>query len=326
MVVLNHPRWPKPRDTGLPHGPFAVQGLDRATGAFATGQTYAFDGIELVNSTTRISDADSRPRWLIEDWFALQNRGYHVSAVGTSDSHTVGDPVGQGRTYVECDTDLVQEIDVDAVCAAFRTGRSSVSLGIFATASLGDGTRMGGTSTASTGAPVRLDLRVAAPGWVRPRAAEIYASGEQIATMQVPLEPGAPTDVTLSFMLPPPRHDAHLVCVVLGDAVTGPYWRTREDFTIAVTNPIYLDADGDGAYSAPREIAARMLPRAPEDSDALGRLLENLEPAIGLHLLDLVAAEHPERARALDATVDRLAQVSRLWELYREGRPSTGER
>ena len=67
--------------------------------------------MELVNATVRASDA----MYNFIDWFALLNHGEKITAVGSSDSHTVGDPVGQGRTYLVSSTDDPGAIDVDEV-------------------------------------------------------------------------------------------------------------------------------------------------------------------------------------------------------------------
>ena len=57
--------------------------------------------MELINSQTE----EQEPMLLFRDWFALLNRGESVYAVGSSDSHTVGGVVGQGRTYVVSSSD-----------------------------------------------------------------------------------------------------------------------------------------------------------------------------------------------------------------------------
>ena len=62
-------------------------------------------------------------------------------------------------------------------------------------------------------------LRVAAPGWVRPRRARVFLNGVEVAAREIDAEPGAPTDVVLPMTVAAPPHDAHLVCVVVGDGV-----------------------------------------------------------------------------------------------------------
>ena len=114
VVILNHPRWPR-----IPTGPFGVYHLNRVTGELPGRKGVPFDALELVNATQLVTD----PLFTFVDWFALLNYGHNVTAVGSSDSHTVGDPVGQGRTYVRSSTDVPNKINVDEACAAFRRGR-----------------------------------------------------------------------------------------------------------------------------------------------------------------------------------------------------------
>jgi hypothetical protein len=124
VVILNHPRWPSASDS-----PFGHHNLDRLLGRFDPPIELPVDATEMINSTTE----EKSPRGLFLDWFALLNRGVRIFAVGSSDSHTVGEPVGQGRTYVPSNTDVANAIDVNASCTAIREGRTSISQGIFAT-------------------------------------------------------------------------------------------------------------------------------------------------------------------------------------------------
>ncbi|MFT7463629.1 MAG: hypothetical protein ACI9EF_001974 [Pseudohongiellaceae bacterium] len=123
MVILNHPRWPDHQG-----GPFGKTGLDSLTGARASGAVFEFDAIEVVNLSVR----ERLPEVLLNDWLSLLSRGQRLVALGSSDSHTVLHPVGQGRTYVMADDTDAATLDVDEVCRNLVAGRCSVSLGIFA--------------------------------------------------------------------------------------------------------------------------------------------------------------------------------------------------
>jgi len=300
VVILNHPRWPD-RD----RGPFGVFGLDPFTGARAGDVALRFDAMELANATNENED----PELLLADWFALLNRGERILAAGSSDSHTVGDPVGQGRTYIASASDDPGSLDVDALCAALRAGRASVSLGLFADV-LVQGRARAGDLLEHSGGELQVELRVAAPGWVRPREARVYADGTLAAVALLPDPEGRPTDARLSLRVPlPGAHDAWLVAVVLGDGVDGPWWRTLNPYTFAATNPVWLDGDGDGAYTAPRATAARWAldllaggPAAarPADAAVLVHLLDQLGPQARPELVNaaLQAADPGARERA----------------------------
>ncbi len=301
VVILNHPRWPSHEK-----GPFGVLDYVPATGRRAADTPFLFDAMELVNSQTH----EPKPLSLFHDWFGLLNRGEPISAVGSSDSHTVAGVVGAGRTYVPSTTDDPAAIDVDAACQAMAAGQTTLGMGFFVDVRMSEAgaERPGATPSAggpgtvvrAAGGTLSVSLRVAAPSWVLPREALVFSNGDLVATRLVPTTPGEPTDVTLDFALQLQAgsadaheafrglgHDAWVVCVVLGDGIDGPWFPLVNDYTLAATNPVYLDVDGDGRYGSPRASAQAML-----DLDlAAGREIDGpqgCDPGVALQYLDLL--------------------------------------
>lgn len=293
VVILNHPRWPK-----IHTGPFARGRLNRHSGEFA--RPIPFDAVEVVNSTTLTTD----PWFVLRDWLALLNAGHHVMAVGSSDSHTVGDPVGQGRTYLRSRSDRPREIDLDEACAAFVRGHASIALGIFVTARIG-GAGMGEVARAA--GEVEVELTVRAPGWVRPKEAFVYVNGRRAARRAVPSRAGEPTDVTLRLPVRLPAHDAYVVCAVLGDGVSAPFWRTMEPYTLGATNPIWVDVDGDGRYASPAAQARALLARAGGERP---RLLEELRAVDDTVAVQVLARLRREWGAGEKSTAQRLAELA----------------
>ena len=286
VVILNHPRWPSHED-----GPFGVIDLNHFTGASsgAPYTEYPFDAMELVNSTTE----ESAPMLLFEDWFALLNRGERVFAVGSSDSHTVGDPVGGGRTYVPSATDDPARIDVAAACREIAQGRTSISMGIFVTAEVqvGAGVQAHGTGSLVSpgGAEVSCKVRIQAPAWIHPRKVSLIANGSTVREFDLPAGQ-ARTDLNLSLSLPPSAagHDAWCLWVVTGDGVPGRAWPLHNDYTLGATNPIFIDFDGDGVYSSPRETGRRLVDELGLDQSALLARLTRSDRAVTYHALERV--------------------------------------
>ncbi|MFT7463889.1 MAG: hypothetical protein ACI9EF_002237 [Pseudohongiellaceae bacterium] len=283
VVILNHPRWPDHQ-----RGPYGVTGLDPFTGARESGAPFTFDAMELVNSTTSEPDPDV----LLRDWFSLVGRGEGVVAVGSSDSHTVGDPVGQGRTYVLGDSSDQGHIDVSQVCRNIVAGRCSVSMGIFADLRVADGGGMGDVVAATAGT-LDLVLHLAAPTWVRLQTVQLYVNGVEVLRQPVnPMDGVHDEQLPLSIDLP--GHDAYIVAAVRGAGIDEPFWPMHNDYTLAVTNPIFADVNGDGSWASPRDVA-----RARHQADsATGRAPQ---------AADLAALDAPTAIHYLTFEAERLA-------------------
>ncbi len=289
VVILNHPHWP-----GLDRGPFGLFHFDSKSGDREGGLPFTFDAIELVNSGTKTPE----PLSLFEDWFTLLNRGEKITAVGSSDSHTVGYPVGQGRTYVASSTEDPSKIDVDEACSSFTGGRVSVSLGIY-TDILVNGKAGMGETAGELEEKIGVELLVAAPAWIHPRRALVFLNGVQVREIPVPRRTGKPTREKISFTISRPRHDAHLVCITLGDGVTHPAWPTLHNYTLAATNPVHLDVDGDGLYRSPRETAARLLEETGKNRERRLEVIRAADDVIGLQMVSLLHAAGEDLAEIL---------------------------
>jgi hypothetical protein len=278
VVALNHPRW-------VPLPIFDRFGLNRSSGGFAADVPFPFDAMELANALTPHPD----PLYIFHDWFALLNRGNKITALATSDSHTVGEPVGQGRSYIPSATDDPARVDVDDACKRLLAGQTTIALGIFADARVNDRFKMGDLVPVKKG-KIEVQLRVASSSWIKPRRAILFVNGQQVAEMAVPCSESKPTDARLKFTLAAPRHDAYLVCVVLGEGVSGPWWKTAGDFTLAATNPIYLDVDRDGHYSNPRATAGKLLATAGPSAELQWQAMQDADDGIVVQMASLLRA------------------------------------
>jgi hypothetical protein len=310
VVILNHPRSP-----ALATSPFSRAGLNRASGEFGSGTSFPFDAMELNNP----GGARPDPLYLFRDWFALLNHGQKVTAVGSSDSHTVDDPVGWGRTYVPSATDDPARIDVDDACDRFLRGEVSVALGIFTDIRV-DGRYTMGETYSPKGRSVDVRLRVAAPSWVHPRRAIAYLNGQAVMEKPVPQVAKGATDLWLEFSIPLPRHDAYLVCVILGDGVDHPsigsksrmignkMERINTLFTLAATNPVYLDVDGNGRYESPREQAQSLLSRSGKNLDEQWKAIMAADAVVAVQMVSLLRQQTaPDLRSVLDGRIRQAA-------------------
>ena len=283
VIILNHPYWPS-----IPQGPFGRFRFNRSTGKRSEGPAFNFNGFEVAQPANETPDFF----YALEDWMSLLNRGLKLTAVGATDSHTIHSPVGQARTYLRSHTDEVSQIDRKEVYRAFTEGRAAVAAGIFANLKLNGQFEMGDLVPAESlldnsqkqTSKMTATLRVAAPSWVRPREAMLYVNGKQVAQKTIHSVLNQPTDQTLEFSLTLPPHDAYVVAFVLGDGITLPGWTNYGKATQAITNPIFLDVDGDTKYSAPRVTAKKLIANYGKES-------EMLTPALQQSLLDSVATK-----------------------------------
>ena len=289
VILLNHPRWP-----AIDTGPFGKTTLNRHSGRRVVNTPFLFDGIEVINAT----DLKVDPLYIVQDWFALLNHGELLVGVGSTDSHTVGEHVGKGRTYIASSTDDPANLDVDALSDALLEGRASISLGIFCDVLVNGQAGMGDQVEPEDGV-LDVALTVRSPAWVTPRSAIVYLNGVEAARMDFGEQEEGPFAMTAEFRIPAPAFDAHLVCVVVGDGEEAAFWPTMEDYTFGATNPVWIDVDGDGVWRSPRTTAYGLMMSRKAVADGTGPvesledLVQRCDDAIAIQLLDQAFAERP---------------------------------
>jgi hypothetical protein len=264
IVILNHPR-----DLHAGYRPFDPSQFNAVSGEHRRGMA-GIDAIEVINSGALQSD----PMQLVRDWMALLNHGERVTAVAGSDSHDVARFIaGQGRTYLECRDDDPSRLDVPAACRALREGRAFATLGLLATATVMHGFHAGDLAR-GLAATVPVTVTVAGPSWTSVDRIELYANGiklrEQTIAPASSSQPGIKARAT--WEIPRPEHDMYLVAVASGPGVTAPFWAIPRPYqptsrawtprVMGIANPIFLDGDGDGAWTCPKEYAGRVVERA----------------------------------------------------------------
>jgi hypothetical protein len=199
---------------------------------------------------------------VFRDWFALLNRGLRVTAVGASDSHDVSRfIVGQARTYVSAPDEDPSRIDIDTACKSLLAGRAYVSMGLLPLITVDDRFTVGDLATKLPDqVPVRV--KVLGPSWVRAEKVELFANGAMIRESAIDPKraDAAGEKAEIIWTIPRPAQDTHLVAIVTGPAVTAPFWAMSRPYqpvspkwegrAIGATNPVWLDADGNGRFTA----------------------------------------------------------------------------
>jgi hypothetical protein len=240
VIQVNHPRMP-----GV--GYFNRIELKPETGTAQTeGASFEFDALEVVNGY------DLEDNQLIEknlkEYFTLLNVGRRYTATGNSDSHRlIINWAGYPRTYVRVSDEHAGKIDAAEVARAVSSGRAMVSNGIFL-AVVANGTA--GPGDTVTGPRVTLNVEARAPSWVDLSRIEVWENGNRIATSPPAPKPAPGNRLVFRTELDA-KIDSWLVIVAHGDEPMSALFLGRRVLPFAFTNPIFIDADADGAFHAP---------------------------------------------------------------------------
>jgi hypothetical protein len=252
FVQMNHPRGQNPHagDQGAYFTHLAVAGepyqptrpLDAAPNRVLVERDPAsglrdldYDGVELLNGPSL-----ERYRLARADWLSLLLQGVVHVGLGNSDSHRAGELPALPRSYVKVADDALAAFDEGAFFAALRKGRVVATTGPLLDATLGEA----GPGERFTGRSGLLRVRADAAPWVPVGNARVIRDAEVVAVR--PLARGETAELSLAF-----ERDGFVV-VELEGTPDATFSALAPGVTpLAVTNPIFVDADGDGAWTPP---------------------------------------------------------------------------
>jgi hypothetical protein len=249
VLQINHPR-------SWQFDYFNWHALDTESAAFANqGFDLSFDVLEVVNGADYDTPSNRATR---NDWFNLLRRGYFFPLVGSSDSHEIDrDEPGYSRTYVDRGDSLGTPPNAERLMQRVREGRSFASNGPILDLSVSNRYRPGDTFTA-TGGNVSVGIDVWTAPWIEASAVTLYVNGEprSVATRSIPHATAHHLRADIELLL---DHDAFLVAEVCGVAGLFPVVQPRSTASrgeagilpYALTNPIFVDVDGNGRFDAP---------------------------------------------------------------------------
>lgn len=243
IIDVHHPRI----DAEI--GYFELGKFDaRSDKAERPGFAWDFDAVEVMNGyQDPVRRSVDR---VIDDWFSLLNHGHVVTATGNSDTHHLTFNIGgYPRNYVRLLDDRPQWIDGRAVAHALKAHRAFFTTAPFVRFEVG-GVGIGDLAPAR-GGKARADIDVLAAPWVSVDRVTLYLNGVEAKRWTVP-ESTAVVRFHQSFEVTTPE-DGYLVVRVDGEKSLAPVVGDRKTFTaypFALTNPIFLDVNGDGQYRA----------------------------------------------------------------------------
>jgi hypothetical protein len=220
----------------------------RSDRAGRAGFSWDFDALEVMNGyQDPVRRSVDR---VIDDWFALLNHDHLITATGNSDTHHLTFNIGgYPRNYVKLRDDHPERVDPKQVADAVRVHHAFFTTGPFVTLEVAGGGI--GDLVPARGGKARAEITVQAAPWVSVDRVTLYLNGNEAKRWTV--APG--TSVVRfhdSFEVTTPR-DGYVVVRVDGEKSLAPVVGDRKTFTaypFALTNPVFLDVDGDGKYRA----------------------------------------------------------------------------
>ncbi len=245
VLQINHPR-------STSFGYFQRLGYDPQSGKVKVGAQWStsFDVVELFNEDGWDVNVDAS----VKDWFSLLDRGLLVAATGNSDSHHVSTlEVGYPRNCVALGTDEPAKLDLVKLADAVRGQRLVVSGGALISASVGS-TTVGGLADVSATKQAVLKIKVQAPTWVDLDTLEVFSGGGGKLEKTITLDATtvSPTDPVVRYegtVILTVTKDTWVVVAAHGSKKLAPVVFDKQPF--GMTNPIYLDADGNGKFDPP---------------------------------------------------------------------------
>lgn len=197
-----------------------------------------FDAMEIMNGEHE--HAPDRVEALRRDWNSLLLQGVHITGTANSDSHFKEQQVALPRNMIAVADDRVAAFDVKQFSDSIRKGNMYGTTGPLLQVTL-SGAKMGDLYAGKTGT---LDISVLRPDWIAADHLNIYVNGKLV--QDGPIPEGGQFSTELQF-----DRDSYVLIDVTGTPGEA-YKAVYPGFLpYAFSNPIFVDADGDGTWTAP---------------------------------------------------------------------------
>lgn len=214
-----------------------------------------FDVLELANGRDLALYQQVRA-----DWLSLILQGEYRPAVASSDSHHAYDPVAMPRSFVAYEGPRQHPVDIAKVLDGVRQGRVFGSSGPIPRVVLrNDQGQQAGIGETASGSSFYLVLSADAAPWVDVSQAWVYLNG--VVLKGGPIRKGQEWDLPIEV-----EQDSFITVEIYGEPGAA-YSAVAPGYTpMAYTNPIWIDADGDGRWQPP---GIATLPMAISDPGSL---------------------------------------------------------
>jgi hypothetical protein len=206
-----------------------------------------FDAIEVLNGYWTKANAEQA---LLSDWFFLLSQGHRITALGSSDTHRINwVRAGFPRSWIRLPTEKPGDVTPGDFADAVKHGRVIASTGPFLTMTV-DGGEIGDLVLPRHHGQVTVDITADAPNWMGLDTVQLFVDGVsyQKWSVQKGQRPLFTTTLTV-----PVTTDTWMVVIAGGKKplppdVVGEFSHANEYEMLpwALTNPIYIDWNGDG--------------------------------------------------------------------------------
>lgn len=221
-----------------------------------------FDVLEALNGPYFYSSNEQS----IKDWLNLMNRGYFYPIVASSDSHTIdGGHPGYSRTYVYYNGKKGDDLDVATLIRAMKKGQSFATNGPLVNLKI-NGEHIPGDSFTAKEGKVDIRINVESAPWVSVAEVRLIINGKRKIVFPVSSEDSPVVKFSGAISLPLEK-DCYIAAEVMGNRSLFPVHQARaryglmENATLpyAVTNPVFIDVDGNGKFDPPLPKTIRRL-------------------------------------------------------------------
>ena len=197
-----------------------------------------FDVMEIMNGTQ--SYRPDRVDATRQDWLSLVAQGETLAAAANSDSHNKWQIVAMPRNMVRVERDALADFSMKRFVDAVRGGAFYGTTGPFIELTLGQA-EIGDTHQ---GAEAVLSGRIYSADWARADRLRVQVNGQTMDERPLPKDG--------RFALPMRfEKDGFVTIEAIGDAGATYQAIYPGFFPYAYSNPIFVDADGDGEWTPP---------------------------------------------------------------------------
>lgn len=242
VIQVNHPR-----DSTV-GGYFAHVGLDASGAEVAVTRpdewSDDWDAIEAFNKGC----SGGNNMASVQDWFGLNDHGWKKTISSGSDTHEPDVPPGYPRNWVAVAPDDLRD-GIAPFVAGVKARQLVVSCGPFVRLEAltdGDPVGLGGLVSVDDSGEATLRVQVQAPSWVVVDTVELLENGVVVATLDPDPALGPVTRVDETVTVAPAADSWYVVRVQGAGSLAPVSWDGQP---YALTNPIDVDTDGDGAWT-----------------------------------------------------------------------------